>query len=61
MEEISNDSFKTTTVIIDTSAFHDVNSDFIGVNSELLPCFFDTIKEKDILLLTHPVLDGEIK
>ena len=61
MEEISNDSFKTTTVIIDTSAFHDVNSDFIGVNSELLPSFFVTIKEKDILLLTHPVLDGEIK
>ena len=56
-----NDSFNATTVIIDTSAFHDVNSDFIGVNSELLPSFFDTLKEKDILLLTHPVLDGEIK
>ncbi len=60
MDEIKGNS-RYTVVIIDTSAFHDANSDFLGINSEMLPSFFEALKEKDILLLAHPVIDGEIK
>ncbi len=49
-----------TTVIIDTVAFRDANSDFVGLNSQLLPSFFDLIEEKDFLLLNHPILKKEI-
>jgi len=47
-------------VIVDTSAFLVANSDFLGVNSQLLPSFFAAIKEKGITLLTHPILENEI-
>ncbi len=55
------DESRITTVIVDTSAFYIADSDFLGINSELLPSFFAALAEKNILLLTHPVLDGEIQ
>ena len=51
---------RITTIIVDTSAIHAANSDFLGIKSELLPSFYDALKEKGIVLLSHPVLDGEI-
>lgn len=36
-------------------------SNGIGISSMLLPSFFSVIKEKDILLLTHPILEREIE
>lgn len=52
---------RITTILVDTCAFRDANSDFIGIRSLLLPSFFDAIKDKDMLLLTHPILEKEIK
>lgn len=52
---------RITTILVDTCAFHKANSDFIGVNSMLLPSFFSAIEEKGICLLTHPILENEIE
>lgn len=52
---------RITAVLVDTSAFREANSDFLGIASALLPSFFDVIKEKEIVLLTHPILDKEIE
>lgn len=57
--ELSNE--RITMVLVDTSAFTEANSDFIGLNSSLLPSFFDAASEKEIVLLTHPILDREIQ
>ena len=38
---------RITTILVDTCAFRDANSDFIGISSMLLPSFFSVIKEKD--------------
>ena len=52
---------RITLVLIDTCAFRDANSDFLGIQKALLPAFFETAEEKGIILLTHPVLDNEVK
>uniref|UniRef100_UPI00405696D5 hypothetical protein n=1 Tax=Agathobacter sp. TaxID=2021311 RepID=UPI00405696D5 len=52
---------RITIILVDTCAFRDANSDFIGISSMLLPSFFSVIKEKDMLLLTHPILEKEIE
>lgn len=52
---------RITTILVDTCAFRNANSDFIGISSMLLPSFFSAIKEKDILLLTHPILERELE
>ncbi len=57
--ELSNE--RITMVLVDTSAFTEANSDFIGLNSSLLPSFFNATTEKGIVLLTHPILDKEIQ
>ncbi len=57
--ELSNE--RITMVLVDTSAFIEANSDFIGLHSALLPSFFDAAAEKGIVLLTHPILDREIQ
>ena len=41
--ELSNE--RITMVLVDTSAFTEANSDFIGLNSSLLPSFFDAAYE----------------
>lgn len=52
---------RITLILIDTCAFRDANSDFLGIKRKLLPTFFETAEEKGIILLTHPVLENEIK
>lgn len=52
---------RITMVLVDTSAFIEANSDFIGLNSALLPSFFNAVASKAIMLLTHPVLEKEIQ
>ena len=52
---------RITLVLVDTCAFRDANSDFPGIAKKLLPSFFETVDEKGIILLTHPVLENEIK
>lgn len=55
------DSERITAVLVDTCAFRKANTDFIGVNSKRLPLFFEAINSKEIDLLTHPILENEIK
>lgn len=60
-KKIDNSSERITMVLVDTSAFTEANSDFIGLHSALLPSFFNAATEKGIILLTHPILDKETK
>lgn len=41
---------RITTILVDTCAFQEANSDFIGINSMLLPSFFSAVCEKGMLL-----------
>lgn len=52
---------RITMVLVDTSAFVELNSDFIGLRSRLIPSFFAAIHEKRMALLTHPILEHEIE
>lgn len=62
MEQTKKESLeRITMVLVDTSAFTEANSDFIGLHSALLPSFFSATTEKDIALLTHPILEKEIQ
>lgn len=60
-KKIDSSSERITMVLVDTSAFTEANSDFIGLHSALLPSFFNATTEKGIVLLTHPILDKEIQ
>jgi len=48
-------------VIIDTSAFVTEQCDFMGLSSAMLPSLFNLLEEKKIVLLSHPILQEEIK
>ena len=48
-------------VIIDTSAFVAEQCDFIGLSSAILPSLFNLLEEREIDLLSHPILHEEIK
>lgn len=52
---------KITLVLIDTSAFVNANSDFLGIKSTLLPNFFAVLKNKGIGLLYSEILDKELE
>lgn len=52
---------RITAVLIDTSSYRKANCDFIGINSKTLPSFFDAIEQKELLLLTHPILNKEVE
>lgn len=54
-------SERITTILVDTCAFRDANSDFAGISKQLLPSFFASIEEKELVLLNHPILTQEIK
>ena len=41
---------RITLILVDTCAFRDTNSDFPGISKQLLPAFFSTAKEKEVLL-----------
>lgn len=60
MDESKRNKERVTSILVDTSAFTEANSDFIGLRSRLLPAFFENIETKGILLITHPILDNEI-
>lgn len=48
-------------VIIDTSAIIGANCDFLGINDSIIPSLFDCLQQQQITLLSHPILDYEIK
>lgn len=48
-------------VIVDTSALEAKQFDFLGITSEVVPAFYDMLHQKNITLLSHPILSGEIK
>lgn len=52
---------RLTSVVVDTNAFIAANSDFLGIKSSLLPSFFTVIKEKELKLLIHPIIEKEIE
>lgn len=53
--------FPFDAVIVDTSAFCKEQLDFIGLQNAILPSFFEMLDEKRVALLTHPILQEEIK
>lgn len=50
-----------SSVLVDTSALRKADFDFIGVKSSRLLSFFSAVEEKDIQILSHPILDNEVK
>lgn len=52
---------RITAVLVDTSVFQKANFDFPGIKSAKLVSFFGAVKAKEILLLTHPILEQEIE
>lgn len=58
---MENQKAKISLILVDTSAYITANSDFIGFKSDLLPAFFEVISYKGMFLLTHPILEKEIK
>lgn len=60
MNKSKKNKERITSILVDTSAFTEANSDFIGLRSRLLPAFFENIETKGILLITHPILDNEM-
>lgn len=52
---------KIDAVLIDTSAYHKVQCDFEGITNSIIPMFLRLLEANHIHLLTHPVLESEIK
>ena len=48
-------------IIVDTSAFMAEQSDFLGMNSAILPSFFQLLIKQEITLLSHQILNEEVK
>lgn len=47
--------------MIDTSAYHKNQCDFEGVTNSIIPMLLQLLAANDIVLLTHPILESEIK
>ena len=52
---------KISSVIIDTSAYYKAQCDFAGINNSIIPMFLRLLKANGIQLLTHPILEYEIR
>lgn len=52
---------KIDAVMIDTSAYHKNQCDFEGVTNSIIPMLLQLLAANDIVLLTHPILESEIK
>lgn len=52
---------KIDAVLIDTSAYHKNQCDFDGVTNSIIPMLLQLLAANDIVLLTHPILESEIK
>ena len=50
-----------TAVLIDTSAYINRQCDFAGIMSAMIPTFLRLMETNHIPVLSHPVLDGEIR
>lgn len=50
-----------TAVLIDTSAYHNRQCDFAGIMSAMIPTFLRLMETNHIPVLSHPVLDSEIR
>lgn len=50
-----------TAVLIDTSAYHNRQCDFAGIMSAMVPTFLRLMETNHIPVLSHPVLDSEIR
>ena len=48
-------------MIIDTSSYYKNQCDFAGINSSIIPTFLQLLETNNIILLTHPILDYEIR
>ncbi len=52
---------KITAVIIDTSVYYKNQCDFVSLNKSIIPLFLKLIQRNNITLLTHPILEHEIR
>ena len=50
-----------TAVLIDTSAYHNRQCDFAGFTSAMIPTFLRLLQSNHISILSHPILDNEIR
>lgn len=53
--------YKIDAVMIDTSIYHKNQCDFGGITKSIIPMLLQLLEAKNITLLTHPVLESEIK
>jgi len=53
--------YKIDAVMIDTSIYHKNQCDFIGITKSIIPMLLRLLEANNITLLTHPVLESEIK
>lgn len=52
---------KIDAVMIDTSIYHKNQCDFRGITKSIIPMLLQLLEANNIALLTHPVLESEIK
>lgn len=52
---------RITAVLIDTSAYHNRQCDFSGIMSAMIPMFLRLMETNHIPILSHPILDNEVK
>ena len=52
---------RITAVLIDTSAYHYRQCDFAGITSEMIPMFLQLMDSNRIPVLSHPILDNEVR
>lgn len=52
---------RITAVLIDTSAYHNRQCDFAGITSEMIPTFLQLMENNHIPVLSHPILDNEVR
>lgn len=50
-----------TAVLIDTVAYHNRQCDFGGITSAMIPTFLRLLESNCISILSHPILDNEIR
>lgn len=53
--------YKIDAVMIDTSIYHKNQCDFGGITKSIIPMMLQLLEANNITLLTHPVLESEIK
>lgn len=53
--------YRISAVIIDTSAYYKAQCDFAGISNSIIPMFLRLLKANNLYLLTHPILEYEIR